>query len=196
MTNINRPGGNVTGISFIAETLNPKRLELLAEVIPKPATIAVLWDPSADRLGDLEAAAHALNRKIHILKASTEPEIDDAFTKIVEAGAGALFVGNSGFYLNQRRQLVTLAARYALPASYHRRELVEAGGLMSYAASVADAYRHAGLYVARILKGENPGDLPVELPTRFELVFNLATAKALKIDIPPKLLALADEVIE
>jgi putative ABC transport system substrate-binding protein len=130
------------------------------------------------------------------MKASTEREFDAAFEAIVHADAGGLFVGTGPFYLSQRRQLVARAARHSLPASYAQREYVEAGGLMSYGASDVDACRRGGNYVGRILKGVKPADLPVELPTRYELVFNLATAKALKIEIPAKLLALADEVIE
>jgi putative ABC transport system substrate-binding protein len=200
VTSLNRPGGNVTGVSYTGTPLNPKRLELLHDLVPKPALFAVLMDENVPtletQLRDIEAAARALGRQILIVKAGKESEIDAAFATIVQAGAGALFVGGSGVYVSRRRQLAALAARHALPASYYAREFVVAGGLMSYGASDTDAYRRAGLYVGRILKGAKPADLPVELPTRYELVFNLATAKALKIDIPPKLLALADEVIE
>ena len=200
VASLNRPGGNVTGVSFTTTPLNPKRLELLHELVPKPALIAVLWDPTVrgleDQLRDMEAAARALDRQILIVKAGTDIEIDTAFATILQAGAGALFVGSGGFYNSRRRQLVALASRHALPASYNLRNSVVVGGLMSYGARDTDAYRRAGLYVGRILKGEKPGDLPVELPTRYELVFNLATAKALRLEIPAKLLALADEVIE
>jgi putative tryptophan/tyrosine transport system substrate-binding protein len=194
---LNRPGGNVTGVSFTTSPLNRKRLELLHELVPKPALIAVLWDSNSEALSrDIEAAARALGRQILIVKAGTENEINAAFATFVQAGAGALFVGNGGFYVSRRRQLVALASRHALPASYQGREFIETGGLMSYGASDTDAYRRGGLYVGRILRGEKPGDLPVELPTRYELVFNLATAKALGLTVPPTMLTLADEVIE
>jgi putative tryptophan/tyrosine transport system substrate-binding protein len=200
VTSLNRPGGNVTGVSFTTTPLNPKRLELLHELVPKPAVIALLWDSntrdSERQLRDVETAARALGRQILIVKAGSESEFDAAFATMVQAGAGALFVGAGAFYTSRRRQLVALAGHHALPASYPLREFVVAGGLMSYGASDTDAYRRGGLYVGRILNGAKPGDLPVELPTRYELVFNLATAKALRLDIPAKLLALADEVIE
>jgi putative ABC transport system substrate-binding protein len=198
VTSLSRPGGNVTGVSFTATPLNPKRLELLHELVPKPALIAVLMDANLleVQLREMEAAARALGRQILIVKAGNEREIEAAFATIVQAGTGALFVGAGAFYNSRRRQIVALAGRHALPASYHLREFVVAGGLMSYGSSDTDAYRRGGLYVGRILKGAKPSDLPVELPTRYELVFNLATAKALKLDIPAKLLALADEVLE
>jgi ABC-type uncharacterized transport system substrate-binding protein len=200
VTSLNRPGGNVTGVSFTSTPLNPKRLELLHELVPKPAVIALLLDPnvanSDAQLRNMEAAAHKLGRQILIVKAETENEIEAAFATIVQAGAGALFVDSSALYNTRRRQLAALAAHHALPSSSSLREYVVAGGLMSYGASDEDAYRRGGLYVGRILKGEKPGELPVELPTRYELVFNLATAKALRLEIPPKVLALADEVIE
>jgi putative ABC transport system substrate-binding protein len=200
VTSLNRPGGNVTGVSFTTTPINPKRLELLHELVPKPVAIALLWDPNvrnAERqLRDLEAAARALGRQVLSVSAGTESEIDAAFATMVQAGVGALFIGGSPIYNSRRRQLAILAARHALPASSNVREFVLAGGLMSYGASDTDAYRRGGLYVGRILKGAKPSELPVELPPRYELVFNLATAKALKLDIPAKLLALADEVIE
>jgi putative ABC transport system substrate-binding protein len=200
VASLNRPGGNVTGVSYISGTLNPKRLELLHELVPKPALFAVLLDPNApsleSQLRDIEVAARALGRQILVVKAGTESEIDAAFATIVQASAGALFVAGSSLYHSRRRQLVALAGRHALPASYVLREFVAVGGLMSYGASDTDAYHRGGLYVSRILKGAKPGDLPIELPTKYELVFNLATAKALRLEIPAKLLALADEVIE
>jgi putative ABC transport system substrate-binding protein len=200
VASLDRPGGNVTGVSFAAVPLNPKRLELLHELVPKPALIAVLMNPnthaSEAELRDIEAAARALGRQILIVKAGTESEIDTAFATIVQASAGALFVSANGLYYTRRRQLAALAVRHALPSSFSLREHVVAGGLMSYGANDTDAYRRGGIYVGRILKGAKPGDLPVELPTRYELVFNLATARALKLEIPPALRALADEVIE
>ena len=200
VTSLNRPGGNVTGVSFTAEPLNPKRLELLHELVPKPAVIALLWDTNGRNveahLRDMEAAARALGRKILIVKAGTESEIDAGFASIVQAGAGALFVGAGAFYYSHRRRLAALAARHALPASFSLREYVVAGGLMSYGTSDTDAFRRGGLYVGRILKGEKPVEMPVEMPSKYELVINRATAKAIGIDIPPKVLALVDEVIE
>jgi ABC-type uncharacterized transport system substrate-binding protein len=198
VASLNRPGGNVTGVSFTGAPLNPRRLQLLHEMVPKPAVIAALMDTNSGEgtIREVDTAARTLGRQILIVRAGNEREIDAAFSTIVQAGAGALFVGTGAFYNSRRRQIVALAARHALPASYHLREFVEAGGLMSYGASDADAFRRGGLYVGRILKGEKPGDLPVELPTKYELVFNRATAKALMLDIPAQLLALADEVIE
>jgi putative ABC transport system substrate-binding protein len=200
VTSLGQPSGNVTCVSFTTTPLNPKRLELLHELVPKPAVIALLSDPNGGdwerRARDLESTVRSLGRHVLTVRAGTESEIDAAFATMVQAGVGALFVGSGSFYYSRRRQLAVLAARNALPACSNAREFVVDGGLMSYGASATDAYRRGGLYVGRILKGEKPGDLPVELPTRYELVFNLATARALKLDIPPKLLAIADEVIE
>jgi putative tryptophan/tyrosine transport system substrate-binding protein len=187
-------------VSFLTSPLNPKRLELLHELVPKSAVIAILLDATVNPdavLRDIEAAALMLGRDTLILKPETEAEINAAFASIVrQPRAHALFVGTGPFLTSLRRQIAALAARHALPGSYGSREFVELGGLMSYGASPTDAYRRGGTYVSRILKGEKPGDLPVELPTKYEFVINLATAKALGLDIPPKLIALADEVIE
>ena len=201
VASLNRPGGNMTGVSYVGGgDLVAKRLGLLHELIPKDAITAVLLDPNyvevQAELAELEAAAGAIGRRILVVKAGSERDFDHAFSTILKAGAGAVLVGGGGFFNNQRRRLVALAARHALFAIYNLREFVEAGGLMSYGGSTADAYRRAGIYVARILKGSSPGDLPVELPTKFELVVNLATSKALGLEIPPTLLARADEVIE
>jgi len=200
VTNLSRPGRNVTGVSYISTTLTPRRLELLHELVPKPVIIAALMDPGSRRrdaeLQSVEVEARALGRQIVVETAGTETEIDAAFAGMVQAGAGALFIGPSPLYNSRRRQLAVMAARYALPSSSSLREFVLAGGLMSYSARDTDAYRRGALYVGRILKGEKPGGMPVELPTKYELVINLATAKALRVDVPPSLLAIADEVIE
>ena len=200
VASLNRPGGNVTGVVFTAGDLTAKRLGLLHELVPKAAVIAVLLDPNYPEIElvakDAEEAGRTIGRQVLIVKAASEREFNTAFATIVQAGAGALLVGGGPFFNNQRRQLVALAARHALPASYVNREYVEAGGLMSYGASQTDAYRRAGSYVGRILKGAKPADLPVELASKFELVINLATAKALGLAVPSSMQLLADEVIE
>jgi putative ABC transport system substrate-binding protein len=197
---LNRPGGNVTGVVFDVIELTAKRLALLHELVPKAALIGVLSDPklpdSETELGQIEQAARAIGRQILIVKVVSEREIDAAFAAFVTAGAGALLVGAGPLFLTQLRQLIALSSRNGLPASYVTRQYPEAGGLMSYGPSQTDAYRRAGIYVGRILKGAKPVDLPVELPTKFDLVINLKTAKALGLEIPATLLARADEVIE
>jgi putative ABC transport system substrate-binding protein len=200
VSSLSRPGGNVTGVSFTSGPLDAKRLGLLHELVPKASAIAILLDPNVGgpetELEQIEAAARAIGRKILVMRAGSEREFDAAFATMTQSSAGALLVGAGPFFLGQRRRLVALAARYNLPASYVQREYIEAGGLMSYGASQTDAYRRAALYVARILQGEKPSELPVQLPSKYELVLNLATAKALGLDVPDKLLAIADEVIE
>jgi putative ABC transport system substrate-binding protein len=200
VTSLNRPGRNVTGVVFDTVELAAKRLGLLHELVPKAALVGVLLDPalpdSASEMRDAEGAGRAIGERTLILKAANEREIDAAFATFVQAGTGALLVGSGPFFLGQRRQLVALATRHALPASFVTRQYPEAGGLMSYGPSQTDAYRLAGVYVGRVLKGANPADMPVELPTKFDLVINLATAKVLGLEIPPQLLARADEVIE
>src|SRR5262245_45061179 len=201
VTTLSRPNGNITGVSFASTSLQPKRLELLHELVPPAATIAWLRDPNSPSFEiearDVEPAARELGHNILSLKASSPREIDAAFATIVQTRAGALLIGNSPLFGNRRRQLAALATRHGLPAISYIREFVLAGGLMSYGASDSAAYRRAGShYVPRILKGAKPGDLPVEMPTKYELVINVVAAKALGLDIPPKLLALADEVIE
>ena len=189
-------------MTFGSGPLQPKRLGLLHEFVPPPATIVWLGDPINSssfeiETRDVEAAARELGRNILSLNASSPREIDAAFATIVQSRAGALLVGNSIFFINRRRQLAALAARHGVPAIGSIREFVLAGGLMSYGASDTDAYRRAGAhYVARILKGTKPGDLPVEMPTKYELVISVVVAKALGLDVPAKVLALADEVIE
>ena len=200
VASLNRPGGNVTGVVFTSVALVPKLLGMLHELVPKAPMIAVLSDPNSpgieSEVRDVEEAGRAIGRQILVVSASSEREFHAAFAKIVQAGAGGLLIGGGPFFLSQRRQLVALAGRHGLPTMYNQREYAEVGGLISYGPSQTDAYRRAGIYVGRILKGERPGDLPVELGIKFELVINLATAKALSVEIPSQLLALADEVIE
>ena len=200
VASLNRPGGNLTGVVFTTGDLTAKRLGLLHELVPKTAVIAMLQDPNYPEFelvtNDAAAAGRTIGRQVLIVKAASEREFNAAFATIVQAGAGALLVGGGPFFNNQRRQLVALAARHALPANYVNREYVEAGGLMSYGASQTDAYRRAGSYVGRILNGAKPADMPVELASKFELVINLATAQALGLAVPSSMQLLADEVIE
>jgi putative tryptophan/tyrosine transport system substrate-binding protein len=200
VASLNRPGGNVTGVHFFGGVLGAKRLELLRQLAPNAATIGMLVYPNTlnteEERRDVQAAAQAIGQQLIILDATSDREIDTAFATLVQRGAGALLVGSSAFMVSQRERLIALSARHALPASYHVKEFVTAGGLMSYGASLADSYRQAGLYTGRILKGEKAGDLPVMRSTKFELVINLKTAKALGLTVPPTLLATADEVIE
>lgn len=196
----NRPGGNITGVAFLVNQLAAKRLEVLHGLLPKVNTVAALLNlkhPSAasDRK-DLEDAARSIGLRLHILDANTESEIDAAFAALAERKSGALFVNSSPFFNSRRSKIVELAARHAVPTIYEARDYVIAGGLISYGTSITDAYRQAGVYTGRIVNGEKPADLPVIQPTKFDLVINLKTAKALGLDIPPTLLALADEVIE
>jgi putative ABC transport system substrate-binding protein len=200
VASLNRPGGNVTGVSFFTVELAAKLLGLLRELRLGAARIAVLVDPkfpTTERfVSGLRAAASAVGQQLIVLDVRSDREIETAFTTLVQGGAGALVWGTGTFMLSQRERIVALAARHRIPAIYLLREYVTAGGLMSYASSITDAYRQAGIYAGRILKGEKPGDLPVLLPTKFELVINLKAAKGLGLEIPDKLLALADEVIE
>jgi putative ABC transport system substrate-binding protein len=200
VASLNRPGGNVTGVSFTSVELAAKQLGLLRELRPGVARIAVLVDPkfpTTERfVSEVRAAASAIGQQLIVLEVRSDREIETAFTTLVQRGAGALFWATGWFMLSQRERAVALAARHRIPAMYLLRDYILAGGLMSYASSNTDAYRQAGVYAGRILKGENPGDLPVVLPTKFELVINLKTAKALGLEIPDKLLAIADEVIE
>jgi putative ABC transport system substrate-binding protein len=200
VASLNRPGRNITGVSLIGSALEAKRLELLSELVAGTASIGVLVNPSypdADRqLRELQEAADVIKRQIDIVRASTESEIETAFASVARLGAGALLVTQDALFNGRRELLVALAARHKLPAIYNQREYVAIGGLVSYGTHFADAYRQGGVYVGKILKGAKPADLPVMQPTRFELAINLKTAKALGLDLPDKLLALADEVIE
>ena len=200
VSSINRPGGNVTGVSFYDVPVAGKRLALLRELVPKAETIAVLQDPNFVEpdveTREIEDAARAIGQKIVTFKAAREQEIDSAFSAIMRSGASALHVGAGPFFNSRRSQLVGLAAFHAIPASYFTAGFVEAGGLMSYGSSQTDACRRAGTYVARILNGDKAGELPVELPTNFELTINLRTAKALGLTVPPPLLARTDQVIQ
>ena len=200
VASLNRPGGNVTGAATLNVEVDAKRLEMLRELVPGATTFALLVNP--DRPGgqaqsaSLEAAAHSMGRRIVVLSAASESEIDVAFASFAKQGAGALLVHTDAFFFSRREQLIELAKRYAVPAVFDRREFAERGGLMSYGGSVTDVYYLAGLYTGRILKGEKPEDLPVQQSTKVELVINLKTAKALGLGLPPTLLASADEVIE
>jgi putative ABC transport system substrate-binding protein len=197
---INRPGGNVTGVNLVNSELGSKRLDFLAELIPSAKTIAFLENPknpdSTIETGDALAAARSRDRQGFIANASTDEEIEAAFATIAKRRAGAVFVGVDPFFNARRAKVVSLAAQYKIPAIYQFREFVDAGGLISYGASLADAYEHAADYVTRILGGSRPTDLPVSQSVKFELVLNLKTAKALGLTIPPSLIARADEVIE
>ena len=201
VASFNRPGGNATGIAILSGELAAKRLELLRALVPQARTIAVLINPdyrpvSQRFKADIEAAAHALGLIIQFLQANNEREIVDAFNSLVQTRPSALLVGPGPFLDSRRDLLVALAAQWAIPAAYETRATAVAGGLVSYGADVEDAYRQAGIYTGRVLKGENPANLPVFQATKFELVINLRTAKALGLDVPLGLTAAADEVIQ
>jgi putative ABC transport system substrate-binding protein len=197
---LNRPGGNITGVSNFATALAAKRLQLLHQLAPKATSIGVLVDPktpsSETQKTELQEAAGALSLELHFLNASNEREIDKAFTFVVQRRIGALLLADSTFFNARREQLTTLARFNVVPTMYTFREFAVAGGLISYASSLTDAGRRTGKYVARVLNGEKPGDLPVELATKFELVINLKTAKAIGLEISRDMLSIADEIIE
>jgi putative ABC transport system substrate-binding protein len=200
VVSLNRPGRNVTGIAWLGSELVAKRLGLLRDLIPKATLIGLLVNPNDPRTKtqtkDMQEAAHALGLQIHVLNATSEGEINSAFAKLAELRAGAIIVGTGELFNSRPEQLVSLAARQAMPVIYQAREFVAAGGLMSYGASRTDAYRQAGNYIGRVLKGENAADLPVSQSTKFEFVINLKTAKALGLTVPPSLISIVDEVIE
>jgi putative tryptophan/tyrosine transport system substrate-binding protein len=200
VANLARPGGNVTGASILFAELGPKQLGLLRELVPTAVRIGLLINPSnvnaADITKDLTAAGAAMGVQIEVVQASNILEIDAAFTSLVRKRADALVVGTDSFFFNRRLQLATLATRHAVPAVYNAREYAEAGGLMSYGTSLMEAFRQVGIYTGRILQDAKPADLPVVQSSKFEFVINLSTARALGLEIPPTLLARADEVIE
>ena len=199
VASLNRPSGNITGVTFLVGQLGAKRLELLRQLVPKATTIGVLVNPGPEtevERKDLQVAAQAIGQQLIILDVSNARDIETAFATFVQRGAGALLVGSGPFLTSHRAQLVALAARDVLPAAYDLREYVVAGGLMSYGTSITDAYRQVGIYTSRILKGEKPADLPVMQSTKFEFVINLKTAKALNITVPQIMQMTADEVIE
>ena len=196
-----RPGGNATGVTNLGTELVQKQIEKLHEMVPKANVIAALVNPTDPALGgpatkQAQAAARALGLQMHIVQASTERDIEAAFASLARLGVGALVILPNAFFISRREQIAALAIRHVVPAVYYQREFAAAGGLMGYGPSVPHGYRQIGIYAARILKGERPGDLPVEQPTKFELVINAKTAKALGLDVPLQLQQLADEVIE
>jgi ABC-type uncharacterized transport system substrate-binding protein len=200
VSSLSHPGGNITGVNAFASLVESKRLGLLRALVPGVKLIAVIFNPKrqqhAEQTRDVEEAAHAIGQQINLLLASNESEIDAAFATAAQLRAGAMLVGGDPFLNSQRNKIVALAARHAIPAIYEQREAALAGGLMSYGTNLGEAYRQAGVYAGRILKGEKPGDLPVVQSTKFEFVINLKTAKALGIEVPPNLSAEADEIIE
>jgi len=197
---LNRPGGNLTGATSLLDEIGPKRLGLMHELVPTATAFAVLINPTypsaKTQSRDLEAAAHTLGLQLHAVHAVAERDLDAVFATLVRLRPGGLVICPDPFFSTRIEQLAELTVRHAVPAIYQSREFVAAGGLMSYGAGVADTYRQAGIYVGRILKGEKPADLPVQQVTKVELLINLKTARALGIDVPPTLLARADEVIE
>jgi putative ABC transport system substrate-binding protein len=201
VASLNRPGGNMTGVANLSVEIGAKQLQLLHELVPAATVIALLVNPTNPILAEalsrgLQPAGRAIGQQIRVVSAGTEREIDAAFAGLVQQGVGALVVGNDPFFNSRPDQLVALAARHAVPVIYPYREFVAAGGLMSYGSSLTDAYRQVGVYTGRILKGEKPADLPVQQSTKFELVINMKTAKALGIEVPTSMQMLADEVID
>jgi putative tryptophan/tyrosine transport system substrate-binding protein len=200
VASLNRPGGNLTGVTLLDVELEPKRLELLRELIPTTTIIAALVNPTSPaaetQSKEMQASARKLGMEIHVLNASSERDFAPIFARLVPLRASALVIGNDAFFTTRSEQLAALALRYMVPTIYQFREFAKAGGLMSYGGSLTDAYRWMGVYAGRILKGEKPADLPVQQSTKVELFINLKTAKTLGLEVPPTLLARADEVIE
>ena len=201
VASLSRPGGNATGVTNLGTELMQKLIEKLHEMVPTATVVGALVDPSDRAIAepatkDIQAAGRALGLQIHILQASTPRDIDAAFATLVKVGAGGLVIAPHAFLFSRRGQIAALALRHAIPAIYYNRDFPAAGGLMSYGPSVTDGYRRAGIYTAQVLKGERPGDLPVQRSTKFELTINLTTAKVLSLDVPFHLQQLADELIE
>src|SRR5262245_53196157 len=200
VASLSRPGGNVTGVTFIGASLGAKRLELAREVVPNVGVVGLLTHPNSpdaqEELRDLQSAAKALGQELFVISATNQHDIEAAFPSFIQQHIGVLIVGSDPFFFQRNDQLVTLAARYRIPTVYQTAESVPQGGFVSYGASIPDAWRLAGVYAGRIVKGERPAELPVVQPTKFQLAINLETAKALSLTIPPSLLARADEVIE
>jgi putative ABC transport system substrate-binding protein len=200
VASLNRPGGNLTGATFFAAQLLQKQVGILHDLVPNATVIGLLVNPNNPRhqadSGDVQAAARTLGLEVHVAQAGSERDLDAAFARLMQRDARALVMAGDAFFFFRREQIVALAARHAIPMMHNIRDYVAAGGLMSYGASFADVHRQAGVYAARIVKGEKPGDLPVLQPTKFELAINLKAAKALGLTVPPNLLALADEVFE
>jgi len=200
VASLGHPGGNATGVSFFASTLEVKKLEVMHELIPLAAVIAVLVNPNnpqaATQASEMQAAGRMLRRPLVILEAGSEGDIDAVLATLAQQGVKAVVVVGDPFFNSRRKQLIALAARYRIPAIYSNRENVDEGGLISYGASLPEAYRQVGIYVGRILKGAKPADLPVLQPTKFEMIINLKAAKALGLELPAALLDRADKVIE
>jgi putative tryptophan/tyrosine transport system substrate-binding protein len=199
VASLNRPGGNITGVTLFTYLLDSKRVELMHVLLPNSSVIALLINPNSQadaQFADVEAASRTFGQQLVLLKASTDSDIDLALATLDQRKASALLVSGDAFFLSRRDQLVASVAHYSIPAIYEWRQFAEAGGLMSYGVNLVDSYRQAGVYVSKILKGAKPADLPILQPTKFEFVINLKTAKTMGLDIPAKLLALADEVIE
>jgi putative tryptophan/tyrosine transport system substrate-binding protein len=200
VASLNHPGGNATGVNLFSVAVEPKKLELLHELVPKAQMIGVFVNPRNANaevvVAEVETAARALGLQINVVKVSASDEFGAAFASLVQQGVGALLVGADPFFTAQREPLVAFAAQHSMPAIYEFREFATAGGLMSYGTNLSEAYHQVGVYTGRILKGEKPSDLPVVQPTKFELVINIKTAKTLGLTVPPNLFALADEVIE
>lgn len=200
VASINRPGGNLTGTTFLGSLVAPKQIGLLRDIVPNLATIGLLLNPANPMTAlvekDVQAAAQSVGLKVIVAQANSGSEIDTAFAQFLEQRIGALVIGSAVFFNRNREQLVALSARHRIPAVFNNRDFAAAGGLMSYGADTGDSYRQAGIYVGRILKGDKPADLPVMQPIIFELVINLKTAKALGLTVPPGIIAISDEVIE